>query len=68
MGVSISEHLQEVKKDRPLSMVVSGMVVASERACQRNKENAVRSQIPGVSTMVFFVVHSSLKGVLQVLK
>lgn len=54
VGVGNSEHLQEVKKDRQLSMVVSDMVAASERSCQRNKENDIRSQIPGVRTIAWF--------------
>lgn len=54
VGISNSEHLQEVKKDRQLSMLVSDMLVASERSCQRNKENDSRSQIPRVRTIAWF--------------
>lgn len=53
-GNQNSEHLQEVKKDRQLSMLVSDMLVASERSCQRNKENDSRSQIPRVRTIAWF--------------
>jgi hypothetical protein len=54
VGVRKSEHLQEVQKDRQLSTVVSDMLVASERSCQRNKENDSRSQISRVRTIAWF--------------
>lgn len=57
MGGGNFEHLQEVKKDRQFSMVVSDIVTASLRSCQRNNENDIRSQIPGVRTIawLFFI-------------
>lgn len=57
MGGGNIEHLQEVKKDRQFSMVVSDIVTASLRSCQRNNENDIRSQIPGVRTIawLFFI-------------
>lgn len=55
MGGSNFEHLQEVKKDRQLSMAVSDIVAASVRSCQRNNENDIRSQIPGVRTIAWFI-------------
>lgn len=54
MGGGNFEHLQEVKKDRQLSMVVSDIVAASVRSYQRNNENDIRSQIPGVKTIALF--------------
>lgn len=54
MGGGNFEHLQEVKKDRQLSMVVSDIVAASVRSYQRKKENYIRSQIPGVRTIAWF--------------
>lgn len=57
MGGGNFEHLQEVKKDRQFSMVVSNIVIASLRSCQRKTENDKRSQIPGVRTIawLFFI-------------
>ena len=53
VGVRKSEHLQEVQKDRQLSTVVSDMLVASERSCQRNKENDYRIYNDEESQIVF---------------
>lgn len=51
---AILNIFKKSKKTGSCLLFFSDMVAALERSCQRNKENDIRSQIPGVRTIAWF--------------